>query len=559
MDEEKIALEENITSEETEVVAEKKQDLKRNQKKRNPKKLGFIALAVVLILIVCMTQSSRIANGMAKLFMSPQKYYQHIEEKTVETMVNWVATAYSDIMQANAELFNQRMNLDVSLGLEDDAIDLLNAFTYEEFDFLKDFGFKVEMNSKDDTLQMMMELDTAGEAFVSGNVLVDLEKEMLYAQVPQLEKSYLSINLDDLLEMLYMDDMEASEIREKMKAWTENYKNMPQGKKLEKLLNKYFGLALSCIEDVEEEKSNLNINDVSMDCTKISISIDEETMQTMLELLLETMEDDAELEEFIVELASFSQGEIDGDDLYDNCSELISDLLDEIEYISFDDELEMTVWVDKSGAICGRSVKIPMDFYYYSNIEASYAVARDGKNVGIEVEAEYEGTKVRVNGTAKVKNQKLNGELDVRVAGLKLAKISFSEVKASANALQGVFLITPQKSMIELVEDEIGINLPIDFSDLGLKLELDTTMKKGSVMASLLLEEEVLAFINTVAERTNGTSISAPKEKECVLIEEEDDLWDYIEDVDLDELLEELEDIGITDNLLSELYWLLYW
>ena len=547
MNEEKNVLENEAMAETPE------QNLKANKKKRNIKWIMVAAVVAAVILLACVSQSATVANAVAKLVMSPQKYYQHVEEDTAETLVKAITSVYTDTIESNTEL-NQNTKLDVTLNLEDDMIDLLSAITYENLDILKDFGFQVGFNGKDNAMKMSLGLNANGKEFLGGNLILDLKGETLYVQIPQLVKSYLSVNLDDLFEMLAVD-MEAADLKAEMEATQEAYKNLPDVKELEKLLNKYIQLALSCIEDVKEEKTTLNINNVSMKCTELTITIDEETVQKMLELVLDTMEKDKELETFITNAAVIMQSEMDGEDLYDEVMEIVSYLSDEIEYISLDDELEMTVWVDKNGVICGRSIEIPME--YNGKIEASYVVAKSGKNLGIELEAEYNGTKLRMDGNAKQKSKKYSGELDVKVAGLKVAKLSFSKVESNKDKFKGEFLLTPQKSIVDLVEDELGSSLPIDLSDLGLKLKADTTAEKGSVEVAVMLEEEALATVTTMVESGKGSSVSLPKEKECIQIEEADDLYDYLEEISIDDLLEDLEDIGIPESILDELYWLL--
>ena len=69
---------------------------------------------------------------------------------------------------------------------------------------------------------------------------------------------------------------------------------------------------------------------------------------------------------------------------------------------------------------------------------------------------------------------------------------------------------------------------------------------------SLLDKEDLLAAVSIVSEIGKAGKIKSPKDKEVVMVEDEDDLMEWVEDIDLDTFLESLE--GKVDDDILDLF-----
>ena len=221
-------------------------------------------------------------------------------------------------------------------------------------------------------------------------LMLDMENEKVYVQIPELNEKYLAVDLEMLVEE--GTDMDMEEFMEMTGLATDIYNKLPDKKKVESLLQKYVSLAISCIKDVEEEEDTLSAGDVSADYTVLVVTIDDGTLRDMAETVIEAMMDDKELKEVIIE-ASAIQEEMDGEDVYDALMDELDEVLEDVDEIQMDEEYEMKIWVDSKGEIRGRSLELDSK---YDSFAVSYAIPRDGKKAGIEVEAEMEGVKVKL-------------------------------------------------------------------------------------------------------------------------------------------------------------------
>lgn len=522
------------------------EEVTKAKKGSGKKILIFGTIVVAVLLLLGVTKVAAMENAVVKLFTSPAGYYQYVEEKNAGQMAKTLASVYSELFRENINISDRNTKAGMNVKLDSDVIDLVGSFLYRDVEFLENFGVTMEVNGKDEVFQNKLGIKSQGEELVTGEVILNLENEMFYAQIPQMSKKYLSAQIDTLQEQFGLS-VSAEDCKEGLKQLKKIYEVLPEEEQVENLLTKYIGLALSCVEEVEEEKTVLTVNDVSMKCTKLEAVLTEETMQEMTKLLLEHLLEDKEVRSIVEDVLTALVIK-DAEEIYDEFMEEISWLLENVEDIQLDEELEITLWVDKNGIICGR--KIEYDTEYDGTYEASYVVAKDGKNVGIEIEGEVDNVKVRLDGTATIKNKKLNGELNVKAAGLKLANIILSELEIGKESLEGSFYVELEDAIVDLVEEEIG-GLPIDISDAGLKFDISSEKEKSSLGFALLVDEDALVQVDTSVQFADGESVSMPKSKNCILVEDVDDIEDYVETVSEDEFIEELEDAGVPIELVG--------
>ena len=530
--------------------------LEQTQKKKNKKIWGIIAIIAAIAVIVCISQASVLANTVAKLFMSPQKYYQHIGKKASSHMVDWMATWYSDIVKENINVADRGAELDVAVTVDEDVLDLLGEMLDNDLDFLKNFKYNVAINRKDAQIQFNTGISTEKTVLADATLLLNQQQEKVYFQIPQLMQTHLLTDVDTVIAFLYGEESvpyvqrDFEELETYIEYLEKLYKKLPSNKELQTIFNKYIVLALSCMEDVKEEKAVLTAETFSVNCTKLKVTLDEDCLQNIAEVVLENLETDEELKHIVLDVLSV-QDEMDAEELYDRLLELAVELLEEVERIRMRNEIELCVWVDKTGAVCGGSIAFTNA--YDETMEASYAIVKAGKNFGIELEAEIDNTKFRMNGTATRKGKKLSGELEVKVAGMKIANIQFSDVEIQKDSLDGTFVFTPKKYIVELLEEEMGEYAPIVFADAAMKIEVHNQTNESVVIVSLLEEETVLASANIELGFDKGVVSALPAEDTCVYTEDREEVFEYFGALEEEELVEALEDANFPENIVRML------
>ena len=525
-------------------------------KKKNKKIWGIIAIIAVVAVIIGISQASVLANTAAKLFMSPQKYYQHIGKKASSQMVDWMATWYSDIVKENVNVADRGTEFGVAVKVDEDVLDLLSQAISNDLDFLRNFYYTAGINRKDTQIQLNTSMSVEEKVLADATLLLNQPQEKIYFHIPQLMQTHLLTDVDTAIEFVCGTDSlpyiqrDFEEAETYIEYLEKLYTKLPSNKEFQTILNKYIALILSCMEDVKEEKATLTAESLSVNTTKLKVTVDEECLQNIAEALLETVEADEDLKRIVLDVLSV-QDEMDAEELYDELLEFVSEVLEEAENMTLQDEIELCVWVDKTGAVCGGSIAFTNA--YDETIEGAYAVVKNGKNFGIELEAETDNTKFRMNGTATIKGKKLSGELEVKVAGMKIANIQFSDVEIQKDSLDGTFVFTPKKYIVELLEEEMGEYAPIVFADAAMKIEVHNQTNESVVIVSLLEEETVLASANIELGFGKGVVSALPAEDTCVYTEDREEVFEYFGALEEDELVEVLEDANFPENIVRML------
>lgn len=489
--------------------------LQQKKKQGHRKKLVVpVVVLVVVLLAVGITQASAMVNGAAKLFMDPAEYYQYIEEKNAKRTATVLSSLYSSMMWERMNVSDQYTNYELTLGLGDKAIDLLSASGNEEYAFLNQLTLNFGINSKNNIVQTTLGMEKKGEEFLSGNLILDWNDERIYAQVPQLKQEYLFMEFDLLFELLGVD---ADSLKAFMDANMEVYDKMPEAAEIESAINRYVAAALPCIEEVEEETCVLEANDVFMDCTKLTVTIDEKTVQNMVERVLKAMEKGTEWEQQLFKVLATQ------------------------EEIQLEEALELIIWVDRYGNVCGRSISYEDD--HYRVMEASYIITRDKNVFGLATMINMDGVKIRLDGNAAFAKQRLEGEAEVKVAGFEIGKVEFSDVQIGKETFRGTILVRPDETMMKLVQGEINEGSLLDFSDIGLEFAIDNIKEKNMLEVSLLLGKDMVLSVKTASEHSAGKDTFLPEEEKC------EDVLTYCADLSLENLLKGLETAGFPDSV----------
>jgi len=386
------------------------------------------------------------------------------------------------------------------------------------------------------------ELALNKEKLVSANIALDCPEETMYIQVPELIKTYLGIEFDDM-DMDYDDD-----VWEQMKAAADA---MPDSKKIGKLMNKYVDIALDTIEDVEKDKGTLKTKEVSQKCTELEITIDEDAMQDMLEAVLEAMQDDEELEALIVTYGDLNEDVtgMDGDDMYEAFEDEIDDMLDSLDYLMYDDEeIVMTLWVDGKGVVRGRSIE-------YMGDEISVIMPQKGSKYGFEAQMETSyGETVALVGNGKRSGNKLDGEFSIKYNSSRLVDIvvdDYNTEKIKEGTLNGCFTVSLSDAAGTLV-GMTGVEGLAGLSDYSIQMDIAADDSKQDCVFKLYDEDEKIATVEVNSKMGSGSKVSVPSSKNVEMAKDADDMEDWVEDMEFEGLLKTLEDkVGVPSKWIK--------
>lgn len=390
---------------------------------------AIIGGAVLLLLIVLIANGARINNLVHKAFSSPESYYQFVEKKAMEDVYDLGGDLYDSIILQSLQLtYDKSVSTDMSVELGKDGEELLDlaGLAGVDLSWLKSVQGEMEFSIKDSILSMAAGTSLNKDDIVSGNMIIDIDSGEMYLQIPELTKTYMGMYLEDV--MGSYDYRQFQEFQEQQEISKDLVKALPSQSQVEKLLKKYTTIALKCVDDVSTGSKTLKVDGIQQKYTELKVTLDAETMENMMEAVLEEMAEDRDLEKYIVNVAEV-YGE-DGDDIYENFQESIDFALDNLDYqISDDTKIVMKVYVDGKGEIKGRIIE--WNDYRGKKQSISILMPQKGNKAGFEFSINADDEKVELSGSGKKSGNKVTGEYELKYNGTAILDITAKKLNTA--------------------------------------------------------------------------------------------------------------------------------
>lgn len=368
------------------------------------------------------------------------------------------------------------------------------------------------------------------------------------------------------------------------------HKEFPDKKQMEALTAGYLELFLDHVGDVKMRTGKtVRAEGISQSCTSLVIYLDKTDIQNMLTEFLEELKGDEAVEELLIQIYDMTD-ELDldmgyyrnADDFYDAFLDEIDDILDDMDYyITYHDELEMTVYVDNKGQIIGRTLEFPNS---WDEVTLSYVMPHRGSKFGYKGSIEIDGEEISIVGSGKDSGNKLSGDFTVKYEGMRIVDIAVKDFNLKSlkkGYINGNFTVTTASGFSR------ALDLASSYSYLsGMALVIDISMSKSSEKMSMTLKEDkdIWGTLTIAVNHGNGKKISVPSTKSSILVEDDwdfEDWWDTLKwndflkkldkanlpskaidaveefsELDIDEVLDRLSDVmwSFMYDLMYELY-----
>ena len=330
------------------------------------------ALILALLLAGCGNDSNGSSSGKDRSdreesvrFKTPEEQYRYVEGAVLEKMGAGLAGAFDDALQSSS-LTDQKVDAEMTLELFEPAEQMLETYTGMDFSWLRTLGLKAGVNLTEDGAAAELSLSLNGRELIGADALVDIAQMTVYGRVPRLSKDYFQTELDAWT--LYNSGYPVMrQQQETMSAL------LPDGKTVSKLISRCVEAALEQVDDVEEGSETLTAGDVSAKYTTLTWTLTEDLLQDMAEAVCDVLKEDKDVKDIIEKIE-----EMQGLSFYDEFIEELEDLPDRIR---MDEDIEITVYVDKNNAVRGRVIEV-------GDIVFRYAMPEDDGDFGFELAIE---------------------------------------------------------------------------------------------------------------------------------------------------------------------------
>ncbi len=343
--------------------------------------------------------------------------------------------------------------------------------------------------------------------------------------------------------------------------WAEVF---PEPKEAQKMLERYAMIVINEIDDVKESKEELEIEGVKQTCTALTVKIDEKLVKNITTSLCKEAVNDKELENLVTRAVDmyietgtapyyYNAYYGDGAGYWDNLEEQLDWIADNAKNLDFYGwKYEVKLFVSGTGKVQGFDfTKKNNDRDMKGRVYAAYT--RSGSKMAVTYIYEHSGSwsdeHVEITGEGKVSFGRMNAEFEVKASGSDKVSFRVENLKL-ANLVRGQIegdLLMDLKQFRDELERE-------DLSELKSQtLKIHVLMDEKNLKYEISLNEgkDVFASYATSAKIGRAGSISIPSDSKCELIDNEEDLMDYIDDCDFNGLADTLDDLGMPDDIIN--------
>lgn len=491
--------------------------------RRSKKKIVIPIVAAAALLVVsigafAMTRS----NFFKSKFSDPVDYYQSVEQAYIDKNLD----ALENIVEEQPTSSEITMNVE----LEDAGLALIGMTGYDAEDAVKALNnteLQLRSGEKEGLFGGELGLYSEGERLLSLNSIADTENDELYVQIPELSPGYLYADSQSL------SDMGISSLS--------SVTDVPDAGKLPKIVSTYTNIMLNYVTDVKREDTEISVGGIKEEAILLTVTMDGPQIQDMLTEMLETLQDDEDLKDYIVWLgdylitagSSYSySGYENGEQVYDS---FVGELDTRMEFLKENDSfdsvgLEMEVWVNSDGEIIGRTLTASEDG---EDLEVFHSLtAKEGDEYASELsfgDPDDEYSYILVEGNGTIDKNLADGTFTLTSYGEAIGEIevrNFDLKAAEDGFLNGTFTLSSDA----------------DPSLVGYGLEITTESDKDSSRNSIAILSGGVAIATLNLDIANDSDYTPeiPDDADLYNMSDYEDLNDYENSMDLEGLEEKL-------------------
>lgn len=511
-------------------------------KKGKGKLIAGIAAGVVVVAgvggVAAYATSDYVKNQVKLMVSSPENYYTWVNEKNTNDFSAQISEQYRTEIEMMKS--GQKSSVSFKYEISDDVKNLLvedlDEDEQEIIDIIQnvnDISFGVNGDSKDNVVNGNAFFAWNGENLATFDMAFDSSDMSMFFRIPELTEQWINIETD-----LDYDDIDSNAAMTAYEKFASDPESVITPEELEAEMNKYANLWNECIADVElEKKTDVNIADITVNYTVVSVTIDEAKVNEIAEKFINTAKEDEILKSIVVDRLALATA--------DEYNSGLDDMLDEFKEdngFSSGDAVEISTYIDPMGCIRGVSMKDVSNI----NNSAKFIVGKDGDEIRgqfsvMSVDDDDELNQINMILSATESDSKYTGALDMTVDDetVSVEFINLETVDEEKGYMNGVVtLVLPADAEI----DPISFTLSSDGTSQTISLPLDFD---GTNYGTLSLD----------VSAENGAETSMPDKSAAFVIDEDTDaeLSDYIEQEKMEEFVKNLLlKIGFSDEIAEE-------
>lgn len=502
---------------------------------------------VVLVLVLCNIKVA--ANFLRKTFSSPENYYQYVEKKTVEDFSEDFGELYGRYFLDRLSASDRSVSAELSMTLGEGGQELMDlaGLAGVDMSWFESASFTVDASTKKDAISLGVGAVLNEVNILTGNIVFDLEDEMVYLQVPEVNKRYMGMEVD-LSDLGDIEEMwELNEALERI---------CPDQKQAERLFDRYAMTVVECLDDVTKKNGVLEAEDVEQKCTVLTVTIDEETAQEVAIAVLTQIKEDKDIEKIIKNaladeyiIDQLYLDDISPEEAYENFQDSIDEELEYLEdYDDYSsDKIEMKVYVNNKGKIVGRTIEV-------EDTTIKMLMPEKGKKFGYECsyEESYYDESIALTGTGTRNGDKIDGEFALEYNDSSMVNLTVKDYNTK-DARKGIVNGSMTLELSEDIEDLTGYTPGLSMiQDIRLTMDFKSDSNSSKCNMGVSMDDKSIVDIVMSYKEEKGYTGPDPG-KDAVVINDEDDLSEWGKDFDLGGFTEALKKADVPSEVTETL------
>ena len=466
--------------------------------------------------------------------------YQETARASLQTLTESVAGAIDGYAQdVNRSLQGSKGTL--TLKVEDTGKAIIGSMLGQDMDI----SVKDGIEAIDSTILLN------GEKICDLNIYQDMAEMTQYIQVPEISDAYIAVKTADEM------NGESQEIMQTyMNVLSDLGSALPDAETTRTLLDRYGTLVIDSVEEGSTVEENVSVEGVGENCTVYEGKITGAAARTMLENILASAKDDAEIKGLF---DRWTENGYSSEDQYTAYQSAVEKLLEDMKSAETDgsestEDFSEKVWVNSENKIVGREIGI-VDGADYEPIFTLKTPSQDGKTA-LLLEVGADDSHLTLTGSGASADGLLNGDYIFAVDGTETLdiKVENLELKPEKSGYyNGTFTVSFPESTSEDSGDAAVSNMLNGFSAV-INMNSDASAETSTLDLSLVTSGVSLGTLSLTGGYGQGAEIPDLKSLGSVYTaDDQEAMTEYLTNADWTVLTENLKKAGVPQELADGL------
>lgn len=463
------------------------------------------------------------ATGCGKKAASPDERYKEAEQKQIKEISESLISPYDTTREKLASDKVASGEGTMTITVSDDAKKTMQTLSNgTDFSWLTTLGMKMSAKVGKTALEEKLALSLNDKPLGTMNLF--MSDEAVYLQIPELAEKYMKIPASALGGT------------ESFASALEQYKRMPEGKKLDKVLTSYSKLITDEAKNVQESKEDVTVGNHTVNATKLEATFEGAQLTELQKKLVAAASDDQDL-------AAVVKG-FSGDAGYEKFKNALDKAKSDNTEIQ--GKLISTIWLGEGDKIVARELRVENP-----NANENYVFTMKAPNKGNEFSSEVtlseDGKELfQVSGSGSNDGKKMSGQFFLTQEGNPVATLTLEELDLAAMKKGEV----TAKGNVKLAGSSSTSMMDLS----AFSFDFDTAETEKSTKMTVTVKKDDTAFVTLALDSTRsegGEEPTAPADDQSVDVSDNTEAENFVKGANWSGFLGQLRQTDIPASYLD--------